>query len=157
MLKAGETAPDFTLPDREGRLVSLHDFKGKRTIVYFYPKDNTPGCTRQAAAFRDAWEGFCALDVAVIGISRDGAKSHQGFAEKHQLPFLLLSDPERAAIESYGVWQKKKLYGKESFGVVRTSFVIGPDQKIQAVFEKVKPDRNASEILAFLQETAGCG
>ncbi len=157
MLNVGDLAPDFTLPDREGNPVSLRDFAGKRVVVYFYPKDNTPGCTRQACAFRDAWGEFSERDVAVIGISRDGAKSHQGFAQRHQLPFLLLSDPEHEAIELYGAWRLKKLYGKETWGTARTSFVIGPDQRIEAVFEKARPDANAGEILAFLRGSAGEG
>jgi peroxiredoxin Q/BCP len=119
-------------------------------VLYFYPKDNTPGCTRQACAFAASYGAFAEKDVAVIGISRDGIESHRKFASTHSLPFILLSDPERVAIEAYGVWQEKKLYGKTSFGVVRTTFIIGEDGVILAVMPKVKPDTNAAEVLSML-------
>lgn len=150
MLNVGDFAPNFTLTDKDGRTVSLSDYRGKKTVLYFYPKDNTPGCTRQARAFAAAYEDFKSRDVAVIGISRDSVASHLKFAEKYSLPFVLLSDPERLAIEAYGVWQEKKLYGKTSFGVVRTTFIIGEDGRIEKIMPKVKPDTNASEILAEL-------
>ena len=150
MLKAGEKAPDFTLPDKDGNPVSLAAFRGKKVVVYFYPKDNTPGCTRQACAFRDAYEGFRSADVAVIGISKDSEGSHQKFAEKFDLPFLLVSDPERTVIEAFGVWQEKKLYGKVSMGVVRATFIIDENGVIEKVFPRAKPDTNAAEILAYL-------
>ena len=150
MLKAGEKAPDFTLPDKDGNPVSLAAFRGKKVVVYFYPKDNTPGCTRQACAFRDAYEGFRSADVAVIGISKDSEGSHQKFAEKFDLPFLLVIDPERTAIEAFGVWQEKKLYGKVSMGVVRATFIIDESGVIEKVFPRAKPDTNAAEILAYL-------
>ena len=150
MLKAGEKAPDFTLPDKDGNPVSLAAFRGKKVVVYFYPKDNTPGCTRQACAFRDAYEGFRSADVAVIGISKDSEGSHQKFAGKFDLPFLLVSDPERTAIEAFGVWQEKKLYGKVSMGVVRATFIIDESGVIEKVFPRAKPDTNAAEILAYL-------
>ena len=143
MLEAGMKAPAFTLPDKEGNLVSLSDFAGKRVVLYFYPKDNTPGCTRQACAFAAAYEEFKTLEAVVIGISRDSAASHQKFADKHGLPFILLSDPELTAIQAYGVWQEKKLYGKVSMGVVRTTFVIDGHGVIEKVMPKVKPDTNA--------------
>ena len=151
MLEAGMRAPAFTLPDKEGAPVSLSDFAGKRVVLYFYPKDNTPGCTRQACAFAAAYEAFKTLDAVVIGVSRDSAASHQKFADKHGLPFILLSDPELTAIQAYGVWQEKKLYGKESMGVVRTTYVIGPDGVIEKVMPKVKPDTNAEEVLSYLR------
>ena len=151
MLEAGMKAPAFTLPDKEGNLVSLSDFAGKRVVLYFYPKDNTPGCTRQACAFAAAYEEFKTLDAVVIGISRDSAASHQKFADKHGLPFILLSDPELTAIQAYGVWQEKKLYGKVSMGVVRTTFIIDENGVIEKVMPKVKPDTNAADILAYLQ------
>lgn len=151
MLETGNTAPDFTLSDKEGREVSLSDFKGKRVVLYFYPKDNTPGCTRQACAFAGAYARFKALDVEVIGISRDGTESHRKFAEKYNLPFIILSDPECDAIMKYGVWQEKKLYGKSTMGVVRTTFIISPDGKIEHVMPKVKPDTNSAEILEMLE------
>lgn len=151
MLEAGMKAPAFTLPDKEGNLVSLSDFAGKRVVLYFYPKDNTPGCTRQACAFAAAYEEFKTLDAVVIGISRDSAASHQKFADKHGLPFILLSDPELTAIQAYGVWQEKKLYGKVSMGVVRTTYVIDGHGVIEKVMPKVKPDTNAEEVLSYLR------
>ena len=150
MLEVGTKAPEFTLPDKDGNPVSLTDFAGKKVVLYFYPKDNTPGCTRQACAFAGAYEEFKKIDVVVIGVSKDSAASHQKFAEKHGLPFILLSDPELTAIQAYGVWQEKKLYGKVSMGVVRSTFVINENGMIEKVMPKVKPDTNAAEILAYL-------
>lgn len=151
MLEVGTKAPEFTLPDKDGNPVSLGDFAGKKVVLYFYPRDNTPGCTRQACAFAGAYEDFKAQNVVVIGISKDSAASHQKFAEKYGLPFLLLSDPELTAIQAYGVWQEKKNYGKVSMGVVRSTFVIDENGVIEKVMPKVKPDTNAAEILAYLQ------
>ena len=151
MLEVGTKAPEFTLPDKDGNPVSLTDFAGKKVVLYFYPKDNTPGCTRQACAFAGAYEEFKKINVVVIGVSKDSAASHQKFAEKHGLPFILLSDPELTAIQAYGVWQEKKLYGKVSMGVVRSTFVIDEDGVIEKVMPKVKPDTNATEILAYLK------
>ena len=151
MLQPGAIAPDFTLPNQDGVPVSLQDFRGKQVVLYFYPKDNTPGCTRQACAFAGAYGEFAALDAVVIGISKDSSASHQRFAEKYSLPFLLLSDPELTAIQAYGVWQEKKLYGKVSMGVVRTTFLIDREGRIQKVMPKVKPDTNAAEVLACLR------
>lgn len=150
MLEKGMKAPDFTLFDKDGNAVSLSDLTGKKVVLYFYPRDNTPGCTRQACAFAGAYEGFKQKNAAVIGISRDSVASHQRFAEKYGLPFILLSDPERQAIEAYGVWQEKKNYGKVSFGVVRTTFIIDENGIIEKVMPKVKPDTNAAEILEYL-------
>ena len=150
MLEVGIKAPEFTLPDKDGNTVSLSDFVGKKVVLYFYPKDNTPGCTRQACAFAAAYEGFKAKDVVVIGISKDSVASHLKFAQKHDLPFVLLSDPELQTIQAYGVWQEKKLYGKVSMGVVRTTFIIDEQGNIEKVMPKVKPDTNAAEILAYL-------
>ena len=150
MLKIGDTAPDFTLQDQTGKEVSLSDFLGKRVVLYFYPKDNTPGCTRQACAFAGLYHEFEKRGVQVIGISKDSVASHVNFAEKHGLPFLLLSDPGLNAIQSYEVWQEKKLYGKVSMGVVRTTFLIDEEGKLQKIMPKVKPDTNAAEILAEL-------
>ena len=150
MLKAGQKAPDFTLPDQNGNSVSLSDFAGQRVVLYFYPRDNTPGCTRQACAFASAYRGFKQKGVQVIGISKDSTASHVKFAEKYNLPFLLLSDTELTAIREYGVWQEKKLYGKTSMGVVRTTFLIDEKGMITEVMEKVKPDTNAADILAKL-------
>lgn len=150
MLEVGSVAPEFTLADRDGNKVSLSDFRGQKVVLYFYPKDNTPGCTRQACAFAHVYEGFKSKDVAVIGISRDSVASHAKFAEKYSLPFTILSDPELVAIKAYGVWQEKKLYGKVTFGVVRTTFIIDENGYIEKVMKKVKPDTNAEEILAEL-------
>ena len=150
MLEIGVKAPDFTLSNQEGVSVSLSDFLGKRVVLYFYPKDNTPGCTRQACAFAGSYEAFKTRDVVVIGISKDSAASHAKFAAKYNLPFILLSDPELQAIKAYDVWQEKKLYGKVSMGVVRTTYVIDEQGMIEKVMPKVKPDTNAAEILAYL-------
>ena len=150
MLEVGMKAPEFTLNDKDGNSVSLSDFVGKKVVLYFYPKDNTPGCTRQACVFAAAYEGFKAKDIVVIGISKDSVASHQKFAQKYDLPFILLSDPERFAIEGYGVWQEKKLYGKVSMGVVRTTFIIDENGEIEKIMPKVKPDTNAAEILQYL-------
>ena len=141
MLEVGVKAPDFKLQDKDGNEVSLSDFKNKKVVVYFYPRDNTPGCTKQACAFRD---------VVVIGISKDSVKSHSNFAQKHELPFILLSDPELEAIQAYDVWQEKKLYGKVSMGVVRTTYIIDENGIIEKVYNKAKTDKNAMEILEYL-------
>ena len=151
MLEAGVKAPAFTLPDQDGNPVSLSDFLGKKVILYFYPKDNTPGCTRQACAFAGSYAAFRDLDAVVIGVSKDSTASHRKFAEKYDLPFLLLSDPELRVLQTYGVWQEKKLYGKVSMGVVRTTFIIDETGVIEKVMPKVKPDTNAADILAYLQ------
>ena len=150
MLQTGMKAPDFTLNDQHGNAVSLSDFAGKKVVLYFYPKDNTPGCTRQACAFAESYEAFKAQDIAVIGVSKDSVASHMKFAEKFSLPFTLLSDPELKAIEPYGVWQEKKMCGKTCMGVVRTTFIIDENGMISHVMPKVKPDTNAADILALL-------
>lgn len=150
MLNIGDRAPNFTLKDKSGNEISLSDFIGKRVVLYFYPKDNTPGCTRQACAFAGAYEEFKNRGIEVIGISRDSIASHVKFAEKYNLPFVLLSDPELEAIQAYGVWQEKKMYGKLSFGVVRTTFIIDENGIIEKIMPKVKPDTNAEEILKFI-------
>ena len=151
MLETGMTAPGFTLQDKDGREVSLSDFSGRKVVLYFYPRDNTPGCSRQACAFAAAYNDFKKLDVAVIGISKDSVASHEKFAQKYSLPFVLLADPERKAIESYGVWQEKKNCGKVTMGVVRTTFIIDEKGVVEKVMPKVKPDTNAAEILAYLK------
>ena len=151
MLQIGMKAPDFTLKDQNGTPVSLSAFLGKKVVLYFYPKDNTPGCTRQACAFAAAYDEFKAADTVVIGISKDSVASHEKFAAKYQLPFILLSDPERIAIEAYGVWQEKKVMGKLGLGVVRTTFIIGEDGTVTAVMPKVKPDTNPAEVLEALR------
>ena len=154
MLAVGMKAPEFTLSDKDGKAVSLSDFRGKKIVLYFYPKDNTPGCTRQACAFAAAYEGFKAKDVVVVGVSKDRVTSHQKFAQKYDLPFILLSDPELQAIQAYGVWQEKKLYGKVSMGVVRSTYLIDEQGMIEKVMPKVKPDTNAAEILDYLAQKA---
>ena len=150
MLEIGMKAPEFTLPDKDGNLISLSNFLGRKVVLYFYPKDNTPGCTRQACAFATAYEDFKNNDIVVIGISKDSTASHVKFAEKYNLPFILLSDPEKVAIESYGAWTEKKLYGKLGFGIVRCTFVIDEQGIVTHVMPKAKPDTNAAEILALL-------
>ncbi|MBP5749711.1 MAG: thioredoxin-dependent thiol peroxidase [Firmicutes bacterium] len=150
MLKEGMKAPAFALADKDGNTVTLEDFAGKKLVLYFYPKDNTPGCTRQACAFASLYDGFKDKDVAVVGISKDSAASHQKFAEKYGLPFVLLSDPDLEAIKAYDVWQEKKMYGKVSFGVVRTTYIIDENGVIEKTMPKVKPDTNAADILEYL-------
>ena len=149
MLEPGRSAPAFALPDQNGQTVSLSDYRGRPLILYFYPKDSTPGCTRQALAFADAYDRFRAAGIEVLGVSRDSVASHRRFAEKNALPFPLLSDPERLAIEAYGVWQEKKSYGKVTMGVVRTTYVIDGNGTIEKAMPKVKPDSNAAELLAY--------
>ena len=151
MLEVGTKAPAFTLPDKDGNPVSLSDFLGKKVVLYFYPKDSTPGCTRQACAFAAAYEDFKTLGAVVIGVSKDSAASHLKFAEKNHLPFVLLSDPDHQVLEAYGVWQEKKLYGKVSMGVVRSTYLIDEQGVIEKVMPKVKPDTNAAELLAYLE------
>ena len=150
MLETNTKAPDFTLPDKDGNPVSLSDFRGRKVVLYFYPRDNTPGCTRQACAFAAAYDRFRSMDVTVIGVSKDSVSSHLKFAQKYDLPFILLSDPELQAIQAYDVWKEKKLYGKVSMGVVRTTYIIDEQGNIEKAMPKVKPDTNAAEILEYL-------
>ena len=150
MLEIRTKAPDFTLPDQDGNPVSLHDFLGKKVVLYFYPRDNTAGCTKQACAFAEKHPDFQALDAVVIGISKDTVASHRKFADKYSLPFLLLADPELGVLQSYGVWQEKKLYGKVSMGVVRSTYLIDEEGVIRAALPKVKPDANAQQMLELL-------
>ena len=152
MLEKGTKAPDFRLKDKNGNEVRLSDMLGRKLVLYFYPKDNTPGCTRQACAFAAAYEGFKSKNVTVIGISKDSVASHEKFAAKYDLPFILLSDPGLQAIEAYGVWQEKKLYGKVSMGVVRSTYIIDEQGFIEKVMPKVKPDTNAADILEYLEK-----
>lgn len=150
MLEAGTKAPEIVLNDKDGNEVKLSVFKGQRVVVYFYPRDNTPGCTRQACAFRDEFAEYKKLGIQVMGISKDSEASHQRFAEKNELPFVLLADPELKAIKDYDVWQEKKMYGKVSMGVVRSTYLIGEDGMIEKVWKKAKPDTNAKEILEYI-------
>ena len=152
MLETGINAPDFTLQDKDGNSVSLSDFKGKKVVLYFYPRDNTPGCTRQALGFSELYDRFKAVGAEVIGVSKDSVASHVKFAQKHALPFVLLSDTQLEAIQAYDVWQEKKLYGKVSMGVVRTAYVIDENGIVIKAMPKVKPDSNASEVLEFLEK-----
>ena len=151
MLQEGMQAPAFMLADKDGKMVSRSDFLGKKVILYFYPKDNTPGCTRQACAFAAAYSEFEKKNAVVIGISKDSVSSHEKFAEKYNLPFILLSDSDLQAIQAYGVWQEKKLYGKTSMGTVRTTFIIDEQGRIIKVMPKVKPDTNAAEVLEIMR------
>ena len=153
MLAVGTQAPAFTLPDKDGNSVSLSDFEGQKVVLYFYPKDSTPGCTRQAQAFRDAFDKFTAAGAVVIGISKDSVKSHLNFATKQELPFILLSDTETTTLQAYEVWQEKKLYGKVSMGVVRSVYVINEEGKVAATWTKVKPEQSAVDALNFV---CGC-
>ena len=150
MLEVGTKAPDFTLQDKDGNAVSLSDFLGRKVVLYFYPRDNTPGCTRQACAFAQAYDAFRSADIAVIGVSKDSAASHRKFAEKYDLPFVLLADPETQVLQAYDVWKEKKLYGKVSMGTVRATYIIDAQGMIEKTMPKVKPDTNAAEILEYL-------
>ena len=149
MLKEGTKAPAFALPDKDGNIVTLEDFAGKKLVLYFYPKDNTPGCTRQACAFASLYDGFKDKDVAVVGVSKDSTASHRKFAEKYSLPFVLLSDPELKAITAYDVWKEKMNYGKPVMGVVRTTYLI-EDGVITKAFGKVKAAENPAQMLQEL-------
>ena len=151
MLEIGSVAPDFTLPDKEGKPVSLKDFAGKKVVLYFYPKDSTPGCTRQAQAFRDAFDKFTAAGAVVIGISKDSVKSHLNFATKQELPFILLSDTELTTLQAYEVWQEKKLYGKAYMGIKRTTYVIDENGIIIYADDKVVAKSDAEKVLCFLK------
>ena len=152
MLKEGDKIPAFSVVDQDGKAFTAEDLAGQRTVLYFYPKDSTPGCTRQACAFAGAYALFGQKNAVVIGVSRDSVVSHKRFAEKNGLPFILLSDPERQAIEAYGVWQEKKNYGKVSMGVVRSTYIIDEQGVIARVMPRVKPDTNAADVLAALDE-----
>lgn len=156
MLEVGLKAPDFSLNDKDGNMVSLKDFLGKKVVLYFYPKDSTPGCTRQAQAFRDAFAEYEKTGAVIIGISKDSIKSHFNFAAKNELPFILLSDPDLIAIRGYDIWQEKKLYGKTSMGVVRSTYVIDENGNIEAAWGKVKPEANVQDVLVYLQEACAC-
>ena len=152
MLSAGIKAPDFTLKDKDGKEVSLSSFLGRKVVLYFYPKDNTPGCTKQACAFKAAYEEFKREDIVVIGISKDSSASHIKFKEKYELPFLLLSDTELSVIQAYDVWKEKKLYGKTYMGVTRSTYVIDEEGVIIKTFEKASPANNAADILQYVKD-----
>lgn len=150
MLEAGDSAPDFTLESDSGETVRLADLRGRRVVLYFYPKDDTSGCTKEACGFRDERESFDDRDVTVLGVSPDGVASHAKFREKYDLNFPLLADPDHAVAEAYGAWGTKKMYGREYEGVLRSTFVIGPDGRIERVYRKVKPAEHAAQILEDL-------
>ncbi len=152
MLEAGKKAPAFNLPDQDGRKHKLSDYAGKWVLLYFYPKDNTSGCTKEACAIRDDWPRFEKLGAVVLGVSKDSAESHRRFADKHSLPFTLLSDESTKMIEKYGAWRLKKLAGREYMGIVRISYLVDPKGKIAKVYPKVKPAEHAAEVLADLEE-----
>ncbi|MDB6029410.1 MAG: peroxiredoxin [Verrucomicrobiales bacterium] len=149
-LKEGDNAPAFSVMTNGGGKVSLADYKGKNVILYFYPRDDTPGCTKEACAFRDNYAEFKKRGAVVLGVSTDSGKSHDKFVEKFQLPFTLLVDDEKKIVEAYGVWGEKKFMGRKYFGTHRVTFLIGPDGKIKKIWLKVKPDEHAQEVLAAL-------
>lgn len=152
-LKPGDPAPEFSLPDANGHPVNLSDFRGKRIVLYFYPRDNTPGCTKEACGFRDAYSEYQAQDTVVLGISTDDAKSHSKFVQKFNLPFPLLTDADGQVATAYDSYGLKKFMGKEYMGISRNTFVIGPDGKIEKIYLKVKPENHASEVLtAFIEQ-----
>src|SRR5919109_715084 len=152
-LKVGDKAPAFSLKNTEGKTVKLSDYKGKKVILYFYPKDNTPGCTKEACGFRDNFARFRQLNVEILGVSIDSEKSHKGFVQKHGLPFTLLADADKRLVEAYGVWGEKRLYGKKYMGTNRVTYLIDESGRVAAVFPKVKPETHAEELLAVLQQT----
>jgi peroxiredoxin Q/BCP len=152
MLEVGMKAPAFDLPDQDGKTHRLSDYAGRWVLVYFYPKDNTPGCTKEACAIRDDWGDFKKLDAVVLGVSKDSVKSHRKFADKHSLPFTLLSDESTEMIAKYGAWQKKKMAGREYMGIVRISYLVDPKGKVAKAYPKVKPPEHAAQVLADLKE-----
>ena len=147
MLEVGKKAPDFELPDQNGEMHKLSDYAGKKVILYFYPRDNTPGCTKQACGFGELYPEFSEKGAVVLGVSKDSVASHKKFEEKYQLPFVLISDPELVAIKAYDVWQEKNMYGKKVMGVVRTTYLINEEGYIEKVFGKVKAAENANQML----------
>lgn len=150
MLEVGTKAPDFTLLDQDGQWVSLSDFQGKKVILYFYPKDNTPGCTTQACGFRDNYPQFSQKDAIILGVSKDSVESHKKFQKKYQLPFTLLSDPELTVIQSYDVWKEKNMYGKKVMGVERSTYLIDEQGMIEKAFSKVKAIKNPDDMLELI-------
>ncbi len=152
MIEVGTKAPDFTLRDANGTEHSLADFRGKKVVLYFYPRDNTPGCTREACAFKETNESFQAENAVIIGLSKDSEAAHKKFMEKYELPFLLLSDPEHQVLEAYGAWQEKKNYGKVSMGTVRSTVIIDENGVVEKVYGKVKPDTHPAEVLDYLKK-----
>lgn len=154
MPKTGDAAPEFSLQDQDGATHALKDLRGQWVLIYFYPKDDTEGCTKEACAIRDDFPAFGTLGAKVLGVSADSVKSHKKFAEKYNLPFTLLSDESKEMVKAYGVWGKKKFMGREYEGINRTSFLIDPDGKVAKVYENVKPEVHASEVLEDLKSLA---
>lgn len=152
MIEENKKAPQFTLPDQNGNKVSLKDFVGKKVVLYFYPKDNTPGCTKEACDFRDSIEDFKKIKTIVLGVSPDSVESHKKFAEKYDLPFPLLSDPDKKVLQKYGVWKEKSMYGRKYMGVERTTVVIDEKGKILKIFPRVKVKGHVDEVKKALQE-----
>jgi peroxiredoxin Q/BCP len=152
MLKEGDIAPDFSSKDQNGNPVKLSDHKGKKVVLYFYPKDDTPGCTKEACSFRDADDLFNSKGIKVFGVSTDDEKSHQKFISKFQLPFDLLADTDKSIVESYGVWGEKSMYGKKYMGTTRKTFLIGEDGRIAKIFDKVNVEQHADEVLEAFGE-----
>jgi peroxiredoxin Q/BCP len=152
LLQPGQPAPSFSATDQDGKTVTLDEYRGKKVILYFYPKDDTPGCTREACAFRDNFPNFKKIHVEVLGVSVDGDKSHRKFADKLGLPFRLVADPGKTIVEAYGVWGKKKFMGKEYMGTNRVTYLIDEQGMIEHVWPKVKPEGHAEELLHYLQQ-----
>jgi peroxiredoxin Q/BCP len=152
MLKAGDKAPPFALVSHEGQTIRLADLKGRPVVLYFYPKDDTPGCTKEACSFRDAWSDIQETGALVLGVSPDDATSHEKFRAKYRLPFPLLSDPDHAVAEAYGAWGEKSMYGRKYEGILRTTFLIDDAGVVRRVFEKVRPEGHAEEVLAAVQQ-----
>jgi peroxiredoxin Q/BCP len=152
MIEIGAKAPDFALADQDGILRKLSDYKGKPVVLYFYPKDDTPGCTKEACSFRDSFADFKKAGIEVLGVSVDDSKSHEKFRKKYNLPFTLLADTDKKVVNDYGVWVEKINYGKKYWGVARTTFLIDKKGNIVHVFERVKPDEHATEVLQKLSE-----
>jgi len=151
LIEENKKAPQFTLPDQTGKKISLKDFKGKKVVLYFYPKDNTPGCTKEACDFRDSIEDFKKIKAVVLGVSPDSIESHKKFAEKYDLPFPLLSDPEKKVLNKYGVWKEKSMYGRKYMGVERTTVVIDENGKIMKIFPKVKVKGHVDQVKKILE------
>lgn len=156
-LKIGDLAPDFALPDQKGEVRRLSDFRGQWVVLYFYPKDNTPGCTKEACGFRDLFPKFQRRKIVVIGISTDSVRSHEKFAEKYDLPFLLLADEEKAVVRAYGVWGQKSFMGRTTMGTHRTSFLVDPEGRIAKIYERVRPETHAEEVFRDLEQLRKTG
>jgi len=154
-ISVGDTAPDFSLPDQDGKSHTLSDYRGAPVVLYFYPKDHTSGCTKEACGFRDDYSAYQEAGVTILGISPDSSKTHTNFIAKHELPFTLLADTERDVLKLYGAWGLKKMYGREYEGVLRTTYLIAADGKIAKIYEKVKPAAHSAEILADMEQLAG--